>query len=141
MKKLAIILITALFSVNTWAEETDLSVTYLCIEDDKTGFNWEGGQWVQSGFHPSKYLIKKNNNFDYLATFKFGSENSSTDCKGGFVNDELLCFRDNYFFKFSRKTGRFGIAKMTSVIDPATHLAIYGGVDSLTIAHGKCSKL
>lgn len=37
----------------------------LCVEEEKTGFNWERGDWVLSRFKLSKYIDRKYS-FDYV---------------------------------------------------------------------------
>jgi len=35
--------------------------TSLCEETASTGFNWEGGEWVQRNFSPQKFIVRKIN--------------------------------------------------------------------------------
>ena len=42
------VLITTLLSVNTWAQETDLSSTWFCIDDDSNGIQWKNDKWTPS---------------------------------------------------------------------------------------------
>lgn len=36
-----------------------LNFIQLCIEDEKTGFNWENGAWVSANFTPDKLVVSK----------------------------------------------------------------------------------
>jgi len=37
-----------------------VAAAYLCVEDAVTGFDWEGGRWVQKNFRPQQWLIRKH---------------------------------------------------------------------------------
>ena len=57
---LAALLMPAMASAQT--EPTPLAdFTSLCEETASTGFNWEGGEWVQRNFSPQKFIVRKIN--------------------------------------------------------------------------------
>lgn len=56
----AALLVPAIASAQT--EPTPLAdFTSLCEETASTGFNWEGGGWVQRNFSPQKFVVRKIN--------------------------------------------------------------------------------
>jgi len=57
---LAALLMPAMAAAQT--EPTPLAdFTSLCEETASTGFNWEGGEWVQRNFSPQKFIVRKIN--------------------------------------------------------------------------------
>lgn len=43
------------------------ATAYLCIEDAVTGFDWEGGKWVQKNFLTSQWIVRKYERGDETA--------------------------------------------------------------------------
>jgi hypothetical protein len=68
-----------------------MAAAYLCVEDAITGFNWEGGKWVQRNFRPQQRLIRKHALDDRVAVV-CGDDIAQRGLKTEIGPSEVLAF-------------------------------------------------